>query len=126
MTKEAISELSKTLDANVEIDCVRLSAKAVDEYDEANDVFLLLAYANILHDRGWETTDMVSGTPLLKAPINASECMQHLMLSGGFLSDYFPEETFSEDEGQYLFLSFFMDEEGQICGVSKVEINRVK
>jgi len=121
MSEDSSLKLQNTLSAKVEYDCVRLSVKAVDEYDDANDVFLLLAYANILHDRGWKTTDMVSGTPLLKSPNSDNGCTRHMMLTGGFLDDYFPDEVFSEDDGQYLFLSFFLNEEGEICGESKLE-----
>jgi len=112
------SELENELNAKVEVDCVRLSVSAVETYDDENDVFLLLAYANILHGRGWETTDMVSGTPLIRAPNPNDSCKQHLMITGGWLSEYFPDEGFTDDEGQYIFLSFFMDEDGNICGKS--------
>lgn len=118
MLPEPKLELENQLNAKVDVDCVRLSVSAVEAYDEEEDVFLLLAYADILHDRGWKTIDMVSGIPLIKSPISNNDCSQHLMISGGLLSEYFPDETFSNDEGQYIFLSMFMDESGDYCGAS--------
>jgi hypothetical protein len=118
MLPSAKLEFENQLNAIVEVDCIRLSVSAVDDYDEKNDVFLLLAYAETLHDRGWETTDMVSGTPLIKSPHSENGCSQHLMISGGLLSEYFPDEGYTEDEGQYIFISIFMDDKGEFCGSS--------
>ena len=112
------SELVNQLNAKISVDCVKLSVSEVEAYDEENDIYLLLAYAESLHNRGWETTDMVSGTPLIKSPHSYNGCTQHLMISGGLLGEYFPDISYTEDEGQYIFISMFMNENDEFCGNS--------
>jgi len=64
----------------VSVACTRLKISEVDTYDEENDIFLFLAYANILHDRGWRTIDSVDGRPLLESPIMVNNCKQYVMI----------------------------------------------
>ena len=118
MLPTAKLELENQLNAMVDVDCTKLSVSAVEAYDEKNDIFLLLAYAEILHNRGWETIDVVSGTPLLKSPHSTDGCTHHIMMSGGLLGKYFPDAGYTDDEGQYTFISMFMNDNGEFCGPS--------
>ena len=92
--------------------CIEVDIDEMNAYDDKEDVFLMLAYANVLHDRNWSTIDVASGNPVLRPNEAKSGCKETVMMSWQAVPG-------DDDRAQLVFIRFGLDDDDSECELQK-------